>query len=254
MENNSALQLTNKNAQLSFNEIISIANAFAASGMFPDIKSGAQAIVKIQAGQELGIKPFAAMSGIHIIAGKCVPGAGIIASRVKANTKYDYKVIEMSDEKCSLDFYEGKDFLGNSSFTIADAKKAGTKNTDKFPKNMLFARAISNGAKWFTPDVFDMPVYVEEEMGFATEDVKSEIVAHPESQESIKPDSISTPEIKADHSDTFVIPGLWYAKMEKCQSKADVLELYKKNKETVDAHPELQQLLKETQNKFSSQN
>jgi capsule polysaccharide export protein KpsE/RkpR len=29
---------------------------------------------------------------------------------------------------------------------------------------MLFARAISNGVKWFTPDIYDAPVYVPEEM------------------------------------------------------------------------------------------
>ncbi len=28
---------------------------------------------------------------------------------------------------------------------------------------MLFARAISNGCKWFTPDVFGGPIYVPEE-------------------------------------------------------------------------------------------
>ncbi|NBO17384.1 MAG: hypothetical protein EBV07_00610 [Proteobacteria bacterium] len=56
--------------------------------------------------------------------------------------------------------------IGNSTFTIEDAKKAGTKNTDKFPRNMLFARAMSNGVKWYTPDVFAGPVYVPEEMEF----------------------------------------------------------------------------------------
>ncbi len=61
-------------------EIMSIGKAFAESGMFPDIKSAAQAIVKIQAGAELGIAPFAAMSGIHIIKGKPTIGAGIMAS------------------------------------------------------------------------------------------------------------------------------------------------------------------------------
>jgi len=49
----------------------------------------------------------------------------------------------------------------------------------------------------------------------------------------------------------FEIPGLWFAKMEKCKTKAEVLDVYMKNKETVDAHPELQNLLKETQQKLS---
>lgn len=69
-----SLQLV-KPEQLPLNEIMSIGKAFAESGMFADTKSAAQAIVKIQAGQEIGIPPFAAMTGIHIIQGKPAIGA-----------------------------------------------------------------------------------------------------------------------------------------------------------------------------------
>lgn len=41
---------------------------------------------------------------------------------------------------------------------------------------MLFARAISNGVKWYCPDVFAGPVYVPEEMQEVTEDVPHEVV------------------------------------------------------------------------------
>ena len=158
-------------------EIMSIGKAFAESGMFPDVKTAAQAIVKIQAGQEIGIPPFAAMSGIHIIQGKPTIGAGVMASCVKGSNKYDYRVVESTEQVCSIDFYQGKEKIGNSTFTIADAKKAGTKNLDKFPKNMLFARAMSNGVKWYTPDVFSGPVYVPEEMTAPiTEDAQAEVV------------------------------------------------------------------------------
>lgn len=49
----------------------------------------------------------------------------------------------------------------------------------------------------------------------------------------------------------FQIPGHWHAKMDKCKSKADVLAVYNAHKETVNAHPELQKLLRETINSFS---
>jgi hypothetical protein len=161
------------------NEIMKMAEVFAQSGMFTDAKQMGQAFVKIQAGQEVGIPPFASMSGIHIIQGKPTIGAGIIASCIKGSGKYDYKVKEMSEKICSIDFFQGKEFIGNSEFTIEDAKKAGTKNIDKFPKNMLFARAISNGVKWYCPDVFAGPVYVPEEMEHLTVDVKHEVVEEP---------------------------------------------------------------------------
>lgn len=168
-------------------EALSIGKAFAESGMFPDIKSAAQAIVKIQAGQEIGIPPFAAMSGIHIIQGKPTIGAGVMASCVKGSGKYDYRVVESTEAVCSIDFFQGKEKIGNSTFTIADAKKAGTKNLDKFPKNMLFARAMSNGVKWFTPDVFAGPVYTPEEFDVqqATVDAVAEV---------IPPVEVTTPE------------------------------------------------------------
>jgi hypothetical protein len=100
-----------------------------------------------------------------------------MASIVKGSGKYDYRVVESTEKVCSIDFYQGKEKIGNSTFTIDDAKKALTKNLEKFPKNMLFARAMSNGVKWYTPDVFSGPVYVPEEMTAPiTEDVKGEVI------------------------------------------------------------------------------
>jgi hypothetical protein len=177
-------ELIKNSMPASITESMSIAKMFAESGMFSDVKSAAQALVKIQAGAEMGIPPFASMSGVHIIQGKPTVGAGLMASRVKASGKYDYRVIEQTDKLCSIDFYQGKEKIGNSTFTLDDAKKAGTKNLDKFPKNMLFARAISNGVKWYCPDVFAGPVYVPEEM--ETIDVKAEVIQEAKPAETVK--------------------------------------------------------------------
>lgn len=149
--------------QMSVNEIATISDNFFKSGLFADIKSAQQAMVKIMAGAEVGLPPFQSMSGIHIILGKPVIGAGLIASKIKGSGKYDYIVVQMDDKLCSIDFFQGKTKIGNSSFSAEEAKKAQTKNMEKYPKNMLFARAISNGVKWYCPDVFGGPVYVNEE-------------------------------------------------------------------------------------------
>jgi hypothetical protein len=165
-------------------DALTIGETFFKSGMFSDIKSAQQAVVKIMAGAEMGISPFAAMSGIHIIQGKPTIGAGLMAARVKGFGKYDYRVLEHTDKVCSIEFgtkVPGSDIksLGISTFTIEDAKKAGTKNLDKFPKNMLFARAMSNGVKWYTPDIYENPVYVPEEMEQVTEDATAHVVETP---------------------------------------------------------------------------
>jgi len=165
-------------------DALTIGETFFKSGMFSDIKSAQQAVVKIMAGAEMGISPFAAMSGIHIIQGKPTIGAGLMAARVKGFGKYDYRVLEHTDKVCSIEFgtkVPGSDIksLGISTFTIEDAKKAGTKNIDRFPKNMLFARAMSNGVKWYTPDIYENPVYVPEEMEQVTEDATAHVVETP---------------------------------------------------------------------------
>lgn len=174
--------MKNEIVKSSLTEIMSIGKAFAESGMFPDTKTAAQAVVKIQAGAEIGLPPFASMTGIHIIQGKPAIGAGLMASTVKGSGKYDYRVVEQNEKVCTIDFYQGKEKIGTSTFTIEEARKAGTKNIDRFPKNMLFARAMSNGVKWFTPDVFAGPVYTPEEMDTVivdtvAEDVSDELAA-----------------------------------------------------------------------------
>ena len=167
-------------------EAMSLGKTFAESGLFPDIKAAQQAVVKIMAGQEMNIGPFQAMNGIHIIQGKATVGAGLMAAMVKGSGKYDYRVIEQTDKVCSIDFLQGKEVIGRSTFTEADAKKAGTKNLDKYPANMLFARAMSNGCKWYTPDVFNGPVYVPEEMQAVTvEDTTAEVI-NPDVQDALR--------------------------------------------------------------------
>ena len=154
--------------QLTINEM---GNVFVKSGFFADTRDQAQAIVKILAGQELGISPIASMTGVYIVKGKPSLGANLIAGCVKRSGRYNYRVVEHTDAVCRIEFYE-KDFdgvkfvkVGESKFTIEDAKRAGTQNLDRFPRNMLFARAMSNGAKWYCADIFAGGVYTPDELG-----------------------------------------------------------------------------------------
>lgn len=144
----------------------------AASQYFADARDVAQAAVKIMAGQELGIPPIAAMMGIHVIKGKIVLSGNLIASRIRAHG-YDFRHKRFDGTGCVLEFLgkleAGKrTVLGESAFTEEDARAAGCYGDmyKKYPRNMYFNRALSNGAKWFTPEVFaGAPVYVAEELG-----------------------------------------------------------------------------------------
>jgi len=178
-----------------YDEVERAAKAMVASGFFADTKAISQAIVKILAGQELGFGPFASMNGVYIIQGKPSFGANMMAAAVKASGRYNYRVIEMSDEACEIAFFEHGQECGRSKFNLVDAKKAGTNNLDKFPRNMLFARAMSNGVRWYCPDVMNgSAIYTPEELGVETDEdgkpiqpiiaevVEVEEVAKPESE------------------------------------------------------------------------
>jgi hypothetical protein len=150
-------------------DVMTLGDVLAKSGYFVDAKIAAQAIVKVLAGQEMGIGPIASMTGIHIIQGKPAVGANIMAAIVKASHKYDFRVRQLDDSGASIEFFERQtdkwESIGTSSFSKDDAIKAGTKNIDKFPRNMYFARAMSNGVKWFCPDIVTMPMYSPDELG-----------------------------------------------------------------------------------------
>lgn len=161
-----------------FEYIQRLGGLLARSGYFSDARDVAQASVKVLAGLELGIgSTLAAMAGIHIIKGQVAIGANLIASQVRRHG-YDYRVVKLDDSGCLLEFlskpgHDGKrGTLGTSAFTSDDARRAGLAGKDNWknwPRNMYFARAMSNGARWYTPEVFGgAPVYTPEELGVET--------------------------------------------------------------------------------------
>lgn len=140
---------------------------FVKSGFFQDTRDAAQAIVKILAGAELGFGPLASMQGVYIVKGRVTLSANLVGAAIQRSGKYRYRVIAIDSQKCTIDFFEGAQKIGESTFTMEDAKKAGLAggNYDKFSRNMLFSRALTNGARWFTPEVFNGPIYTPDEMG-----------------------------------------------------------------------------------------
>jgi len=155
-------------------EIQQVARLLAMSGYFDAKGNGEQAIAqiatKILAGREMGYGEFTSVQGIHVIQGRPAMSANLMAAAVKASPRYDYRVRQMDDSAVKVEFFErigGKlESLGVSTFTADDAKKAGTQNMAKFGRNMMFARAMSNGVRWYCPDVFfGNAVYTPEELG-----------------------------------------------------------------------------------------
>ncbi len=153
------------------------ARIMISSGLFDDVTAASQALVKIQAGREIGVPPVQAMTAFDIIEGQLSASADLVATRVKQSERYDYRVTEMSAERCEIRFLEDGEEIGVSTFTMEDAKLAEVRfktkngyatNWVKYPRNMLFARAMTNGVRWFCPDVTASTVYTAEELGHLT--------------------------------------------------------------------------------------
>ena len=147
-----------------------VARIFRASGLFPDIQSEAAAAAKLIVGRGLGLSDYDCMAGLHLVSGKVVLAANLMAAAIKrAGGRYDYRA-ECSDERCDITFFQldgGKwQTIGTTSFTLADAKRAGLdggQNWRKHPRAMLFARCISMGYRQHCPDALGgAPVYVEQ--------------------------------------------------------------------------------------------
>lgn len=149
-----------------FKKPMAIGSIFAESKMFPDIKTQAQAMVKILAGKELGISPFESMASIYIVNGKLALTSKSMSALIKRSKKYDYRVEKLDEIECVISFHNGENELGKSTFAFKDAAKAGLANKDvwkSYPKNMMFARALSNGCRWYCPDVIS-GYYTTEEL------------------------------------------------------------------------------------------
>ena len=171
-----------------------IAEGLAKSGLFKDARQATQAFAKIVAGRDLGLTPFESMAGLHVIEGKIEAGADLHATRVRNREGYDYRIAWIKGEPeerdsweavyaeddeatdlreivgCAIEFTVDGEMRGVSRFTYADAQHAGLFEKDKtpwrrYPRNMYFARAMTNGVAWFVPEVMGgMRVYAPGEI------------------------------------------------------------------------------------------
>lgn len=146
---------------------VGMARAMVQSGYFTNVTNVAQAIVKIEMGKELGISPVEAMQYLHIF----TTGGGsrtniqlgypLVGSLIQRSGKYHFTVQTRTEQECEIDFYrimvsgEMKK-LGTSRFTMEKAKRAGLVTKDiwkSYPEVMLYARALTHGAKAYCPEV-----------------------------------------------------------------------------------------------------
>lgn len=159
---------------LSLPEIERLAALLVASRMVKDVTSVAQATAKIVYGQELGIGPMASLRGIYFIEGNLSPSAITLAGLIQNSGRYSYRILEWTAQVCRIAFFDRGASLGPpSEFTIAEAGRILQKgqpltqkdNWKYYPKSMLWARALAQGARAYCPGILGgAPIYTLEEV------------------------------------------------------------------------------------------
>lgn len=135
------------------------------SGILPkDICTPEAAAAIILTGRELGIPPMQSFRAIYIVNGKpTISTEHMAAMLLQAGIRYNIDKLDM--DGCTITFKRpGMSYT--HSFTQADAVKAklwGTKTWAVYPKDMLYNRCFSAGARKFAPDVLGK-MYTPEEI------------------------------------------------------------------------------------------
>ncbi len=161
-------------------DIYQLGEVLAKSGYFTDARSASQAVVKVLAGRELGFAPLASMTGIHMIDGKPVIGAHLLASLIKRSGRYNFEIIRSDREACELRFVEKKGDKWEScgppiSLTFKEAVESGLavssdgrtlkRNWKVSADDMLFARCVSKGYRRYCADLSGgLLTYVPDEL------------------------------------------------------------------------------------------
>ena len=144
-----------------------MAKALCDSGYWDDLKTAQQAFAKLIFGRDLGLGPSQSLTDIHFIKGKVELSANAQAALLQKHPDYDYRVNELTNELCSITVLKHGEPIGTSSFTIDDAKQGGLGGQmySKFPRNMLFARALTNAVAWYAPETTATRAFAPGEVG-----------------------------------------------------------------------------------------
>jgi hypothetical protein len=166
----------------SVDDLARLARVFAASGLFGRAGNQetqvAECAIRLMAGMEAGFSPFASATGVHIINGRPAFSANLLAQAVRRHPDYDYRVVEKTAQLCRIRFLSRGEVLGEETFTIDMAERAGL-TAEKpgqrgispwkaYPEAMLFSRALTAGMRTHCPDALGgHPAYTPEELGDA---------------------------------------------------------------------------------------
>ncbi len=183
-------------SQEEFNMLQVIAKNAQDSGLYGGVGQQAKIFMVLLAARELGVSPMLALNGgIWNIQNKIEISARLMNGLIR-RAGHSIKIVESTDEICTLlGTRTDGDFI-TLSFSKADAEKAGLWGSNtwkKYPGDMLYNRCMSRLARRLFPDVIGT-AYVEGEIKEAKEVEKKERELAQAEYEEIKhnPETIQT--------------------------------------------------------------
>lgn len=150
-----------------------VANMLAKSNLIPNHLKNKPSDVSIilMHGMELGLSPMMSLSNVYVVEGTPTVSAAAMRSMVEAsNLMIDIKITykekdnEVYECVCSV-LRKGRKSFEEHSFSMDDAKKAqlaSKQNWIKYPKRMLYARAVSYAMRSVFGDVTKGFLTIEE--------------------------------------------------------------------------------------------
>lgn len=170
------------------------------SGALPKhVKTPQQAIAIAMQGAELGWPPMRSLRSIYIVDGRPELAAeAMLALICERCPSAIIEVVESSEKRCCIRGRRSAQHVPiEVDFTIEDAQKAQLLNKDnwkKYPKDMLWARAVSRLRRRVFPDV-GAGCWVEGEVSDASRVVHVEPVVQ---SRLTRPSSLAAPLVEAE--------------------------------------------------------
>lgn len=157
----------------SISEAMNMAALLVKSRLLPDsVQSPEAAFAIIATGRELGLTAMQSLRSIHVVKGKTILSADLVAALVKSRRDVCayFQLVESTTERATYKTQRvGEPEPTTLSFSMDDAKRAqvtGNPNWQKYPAAMLRARCITALARAVYPDLA-MGVYDPDEISDA---------------------------------------------------------------------------------------
>ena len=142
-----------------FDGMYRLAKMVVSSGLAPDgLRQPQDAMIVMMTGAELGLTAMQSLRSIHVIKGKPVLSADLQVALVRGLPQCEYfQILEWTDQLCTIETKRADGKPVGFTFTMKDAERAGLVrkggNWEKYPKNMLRARAASTLARAEYPEI-----------------------------------------------------------------------------------------------------